>query len=282
MTYLTVASLVFLATGLIVFLSGYLLKTAGENYRAHFIAAARTNLTDLFIFIEPEKLYLLNITLLAVSLAFLWFYFGNFIPALVLSLLLALLPQFLYKWLKKKRLETFNESLPDALNSLATMLLAGTHLTAAIDIMTAETKGAIAQEFGLLLREITMGRDMDEALDSMYTRVPSEDLSLVVSGIKISREVGGSLAEVLLRLSDTIRRRIEMEGKINSLTAMGKAQGLVMAVLPLALGYLLLQIEPDAMSRIYTTPVGWMICAVIVVMEILGFLVIRKIVNINV
>lgn len=282
MTIIIVAILVFVSVVFIFLIGAQTLTLASNQYRSHFVTSAKTNLSDLFIFIEPEKIYIFNVIVLILSFLFLWLYFGSFIPALIVAIALAFIPQLLYKFLKYRRIKRFNESLPDSLNSLSTMLKAGTNLTSAIEIMTKETKGPISQEFELLMREIKMGKDMSQAFDSMNIRVPSDDLSLVVAGIKISREVGGSLAEVLARLADTIRRRIEMEGKIDSLTAMGKAQGFVMAMLPLVLAYAISKLEPEAMSQLFTTPIGWGVCVIVVVMEIMGFLVIRKIVNIDV
>ena len=282
MPIIAIPILVFIATVAIFLVGVGGLKKVNDNYKNNFLVSADNNLSDLFIFIEPEKLYFFNIVILVVSFFFSWLYFGNIISALIVSALLACIPQFLYKHLKKKRIKDFNLALPDALNSLVTMLRAGTNFTTAVEIMTNETNGPIAQEFELLLREVKMGKDLDHALDSMQLRVPSDDLSLVVAGIKISREVGGSLAEVLLRLADTIRRRIEMEGKIDGLTAMGKAQGFVMALLPIGLGYVIFKMEPEAMSELFTTPMGWAVCAIVVVMEVIGFLIIKKIVTIDV
>lgn len=282
MSTLLIGVSVFFATIIFVLLGVQTLKSATTNYQEHFVTSANANLSDMFIFIEPQKLYMLMVFILVFSFGFLWLYFNSFIPALIIAVVLAFLPRFIYKFLKNMRLKRFNLALPDALNSISTMLRAGTNLPSAVEMMVVESKGAISQEFDLLMREIKMGKDFDDALDSAYERMPSDDFALVVAGIKISREVGGSLAEVLQRLAETIRRRLEMEGKIDSLTAMGKAQGFVMAMLPLALAYIISKIEPEAMSELYTTPMGWVVCAVVVVMEILGFFVIRKIVNIDV
>ena len=102
------------------------------------------------------------------------------------------------------------------------------------------------------------------------------------AALRISREIGGNLGETLDTLSDTLRRKSTMEGKIDSLTAQGRMQGLVMTALPVFLGFLLYLLEPEAMSLLFTTPAGWGTLAVIIVMETLGYIFIRKVTTIDV
>lgn len=105
---------------------------------------------------------------------------------------------------------------------------------------------------------------------------------MLTTALRINREVGGNLAETIESLADTLRRKSTMEGKIESLTAQGRLQGIVMTGLPILLGMLLNFLEPEAMSKLWTTGVGWMVLAVIIGMEAAGYVIIRKITSIDV
>ncbi len=151
-----------------------------------------------------------------------------------------------------------------------------------MELVVTESKGPISEEFGLFLRELTVGVDYNTALDNLAQRMPVEELNLVTSAMKISREVGGSLADVLYRLGDTIRRKIEMEGKIKALTAQGKAQGVVMTLLPVGMAVMLFYIDPEPMSYLFTSWQGWVVCFVFTVCIFLGYHFIKKIITIDV
>ena len=105
---------------------------------------------------------------------------------------------------------------------------------------------------------------------------------MVTAAMKISREVGGNLSEILESVASTIRRKREMEGKIRALTAQGKLQGIVMTLLPFGLGITLYQMEPEHMSRMFNEPMGWAALGSILLLVTLGYIFIRKIVNIDV
>jgi tight adherence protein B len=159
---------------------------------------------------------------------------------------------------------------------------AGASLTVAMESMVKEQRPPLSQEFDLLLREQRVGVDFDTALKNMEKRLPIQDFIMVVSGMRISREVGGNLADILETLADTLRMKHQMEGKIKALTAQGKMQGLVMTSLPLFLMFILTHMEPEAMAPLYNTYVGWATLAVIAVMEVVGYMAIQKIVSIDV
>ncbi len=244
--------------------------------------SANSSLTQMFIFIEPKQIIYLMMG--ASALTFILVYATTEI--LLLSLIIAAggayVPKLAIKLIQHRRQQRFLMDLPDALLSIASMLRAGSNLPMALEVMVSESRGPIAQEFGLFLRQLSVGVVFEEALDNLYKNMPVPELQLVVAGMKISREIGGSLADVLARLSDTIRRRIEMEGKIKSLTAQGKMQGWVMSLLPLFLAFLISKIEPEAMARLFTEPMGWGVCAVVAIGEYIGYRFIKKIVSIDV
>ena len=134
----------------------------------------------------------------------------------------------------------------------------------------------------MLLREQRLGVTFDTALDNLEKRVPLEDFTLFTAALRVSRETGGNLAETLERLAETLRQKLTIEGKIRALTAQGKLQGIIVGLLPFALMAVLFQMEPAAMSKLFTTWYGYAVIGFIVVMEVIGAFLIKKIVTIDI
>lgn len=266
---------------LIILFTGSVGKVAKE-YESQMAIAANSRLAELFIFIDVRRLRAIAAGVFVAITLLSYLITGSKMVALLLGAVVFFIPTTGVSLLRKFRHKKFNKGLPDTLQSTANMLRSGLSLPGALEFVVMDDDGPVGQEFGLFLNELKMGVKFDNALDNMYRRVPIPDLQLVVAGMKISREVGGSLADVLARLADTIRRRIEMEGKIDSLTAMGKLQGLVMTLLPVGVGYAIYKMEPVAMMQMFTTWHGWIVCAVLVGLEMAGVMIIRKIVSIDV
>jgi tight adherence protein B len=132
------------------------------------------------------------------------------------------------------------------------------------------------------MREQRIGVDFNKSLDHMEKRLPIQDFAMLASALRINREIGGNLAEIIESLADTLRRKHQMEGKIDSLTAQGRLQGIVMTGLPVLLAVLLYFLEPNAMEKLWSTWYGYVTLGVILVMEFLGYLFIRKITHIDV
>ncbi|MCL2913865.1 type II secretion system F family protein [Shewanella corallii] len=274
--------LVFLSVTLLIWSLRHLSVSWAQKYQETFTTTAKANLFDLFLFIEPKQLFWMNVfTLLTVPVIGRLF-FGSWILGFIFSIVLAFIPRFAYRFLHQRRRRKFVHQLPDALNMVASSMQSGANLSSAIEFMAEESEAPLKQEFQLFLRQQRLGVEFNTALSNMYSRIPEDEFQLVVAGMQISRDVGGNLAEVLLRLSDTLRKKIEMEGKINSLTAQGKMQGLVMTALPLFIGLVLYHMEPEAMSRLFSEPVGWGVIVMVIFMLSFGYLAIKKIVTIDV
>lgn len=239
-------------------------------------------LRDMFIAVDPQKLFYYNMAALFIVPALLWGFTENAVVVVGAAIFIIIFPRLYVRWLKKRRFEQFEKQLPDALLMVSGAMRAGASLTVAMESMVKEQKPPLAQEFDLLLREQRVGVDFDTALKNMEKRLPIQDFIMVVSGMRISREVGGNLADILETLADTLRMKHQMEGKIKALTAQGKMQGLVMTSLPLFLMFILTHMEPEAMAPLYNTLVGWATLSVIAVMEVIGYVAIQKIVSIDV
>ena len=282
MSSLMIMVIVGITVSLLVYGGNYISRDLAEKYRDTFTHTAKRNLSDMFLFIEPQKLFIANIIGMAVFFVFIWSYTGAVVLAIILVTIVAFLPPYFYKYLQNRRKKLFIKQLPDALNMICASMRSGSSLSNAIEAMVQEQDAPLSQEFSLFLREQRLGVDFNDGLSNMLERIPELDFKLVVSGMQISKEIGGNLAETLERLSDTLRRKLEMEGKIDALTGQGKMQGIVMTALPLFIGFILYHMEPTHMMRLFTEPMGWAVCAITAIMLYVGYTFIRKIVNIDV
>ncbi len=264
----------------IVFINSF--RSASSQYKSDMADTAKNDFAAMFLFIEPEKLLAMNMILVVVGALLVWLYSGLWVLAVIVAVVLLYLPRMFLHYFKKKRKANIVQHLPDLLLSVSRSMQAGTSLNQALEVAIEEDKGPLIQEFSLFLRELRMGVDFNDALRGMADRIDAEEFSLVTSGMMISREIGGNLAETLDRLADMIRRKIEMEGKIVALTSQGRLQGIVMTLLPILVGLALYQLEPVLMGRIFYEPIGWMVLAFVFFMEVIGYYFIRKIVNIDV
>ncbi len=265
--------------GLVVML---LLRSWLDLQQDKLATTAKTDLAAMFIFIDPKLLFKYSVGALIVIPLLLLVVLDNPLIAVVSGVVVAFMPRYLVKYLQKSRIELFEKQLPDALLMVSGGMRAGASLSVALESMVKEQKPPLAQEFDLMLREQRLGVDFDSALSNMEKRMPLPDFVLLVAAMKITREVGGNFAEILESLSVTLRRKHEMEGKIKALTAQGKLQGIVMALLPVFLLGILTLMEPDAMAPLYNTLYGWGVLLVVSIMITIGYLGIQKIVNIDV
>lgn len=280
--YFVTLTMIFFAAAIIAWL---LIQSFGrywQEYKDTFTESTSTDMADMFMFVDPQRLFLLNIGGILLIPLLTWLISQDIIMTVSAAIGMALLPSMIYKSLRKRRLKKFETQLPDAFMMISASLQAGASLNMALEGLIKEQPAPLSQEFELLIRQQRIGVDMETALSNMEKRMPSSDFIVATSAIKIAREVGGNLIEVMETLADTLRRKAAMEGKIESLTAQGKLQGKVMTGLPILLGVILFQMEPEAMGKMFTTPMGWATLAVIVVMEFLGYMVIRKITSIDV
>jgi len=252
------------------------------RYRQLFTQRTNFSMRELFLFIEPERLFALNLSLMLLVGAATWLLSGSVLAAFAALVLTAFLPRQVLLYLRRKRLDALEQQLPDALLTLAGGMKAGVSLTQAIQQLSAESRPPVSQEFDMVLREQRLGVSLDDALDNLSRRVPLQSITLTVSAMRIASETGGQLAEALERASQTLRTKLAMEGKIRALTSQGKLQAWVVGALPLFLLFVLNKMEPEAMNLMFTTPAGYATLAVIALLEIFGVLIIRKIVDIDV
>jgi tight adherence protein B len=176
----------------------------------------------------------------------------------------------------------FVYQLPDALLALSSALRAGSNLSKGLELLSTRQPPPLSQEFTIVLAEHRVGRQLSESLFDMRKRIDAPELDLMNTAINVSRRVGGNLADTLESLAKTLQEKAHIEGKIDALTAMGRAQGWVVGLLPIFIGFVLYQQQPDRMGLLFTQWYGWIVLGVIAVMMMIAAWMIRKIVTIDV
>lgn len=203
-----------------------------------------------------------------------------FIP--VMAIFAGLLPLFWLILRRRSRLKKFASGLPDALELVARALRAGHSLAAGMHLVSKEMTGPIAKEFGRVFDEQNLGIPMDDALKACTKRVPNLDLKFFVTAIILQRQTGGDLAEILDKIGHLIRERFQIWGQVQALTGEGRLSGIVLLALPPVLFVTVYRMNPEYMMILFTDEMGKKMLVGGVISQIIGALVIRKIVNIKV
>ena len=194
---------------------------------------------------------------------------------------------FSFPWLwlfnkRRARLKKFASQLPDAMELVARALRAGHALAAGMHVVHEEMPPPISKEFGRVYEEQNLGISLDDAMMNMCNRVPNLDLRFFVTAVSIQRQTGGDLAEILDKIGYVVRERFKILGHVKALTAEGRLSGIVLIALPFGLFGLMLQMKPDYVAALWTDPMGIQMSVFALVMQILGALCIKKIVDIKV
>jgi len=273
--------LTFIAVMGLVSSSGDWLQGLSAFYKQKFTKTADNQLADMFVFTDVSNLFWINVLALILIPALVHYAFNLWVVTWSVLGVLFVIPGVLWASLRKKRLAKFEAQLPDAFIMLSSSLQSGASLNMALETVTAQSPAPLNQEFGLLVKRMRLGVTLEDGLLELEKRLPMQSFIMASSAIRISREVGGNLVETINTMAKTLRRKKMMEGKIDSLTAQGKAQGTFMALLPVILAILLSFIEPEAMRKLYTTTEGLIILAIMVSMQVLGYVFIRKVTSID-
>jgi len=205
----------------------------------------------------------------------------NPITAIALGVVGFAVPPVLVQRSRKKRQEEFNKQLGEALPIMGNCIKAGFTFQQAMESISAEMQPPITTEFSRALREVQYGVSLEEALNHMVERVKNKDLDLLVSAVLTSARVGGNLSEILEVISDTIRDRLRIKAEIKVMTASGRASGMIIGLLPIFIILFLMIINPDYFMSFVETNAGKAMMVLSVILEITGFAVINKIVNIK-
>jgi len=216
----------------------------------------------------------------AVSLVF---YVLNRPVLIPVGLILGFLgPRIYLTFRKNARLKEFNDQLGDALNLMVNSLRAGYSTMQALEVISNEMPAPISEEFRRVVLELQLGVPFDTAMSNLLRRMPSADMDLIITAMSVQREVGGNLAEVLDAISFTIRERVRIKGEIKTLTAQGRITGVVITILPIGLGIVLYMVNPGFIGLLFESACGWLMVGLAVILIVIGYVMVNKIVSIEV
>lgn len=202
------------------------------------------------------------ITLLIIS--FIWFF-----------------PKFILLHRKKQKIHAFDEQLNEGLVMISNALKAGYSFLQALAVAAEETQNPFSKEFKVLLKELSLGIPMEDGLNNLLERVPSEDLKLIVNAILIQKDVGGNLSEILENIAETIRERQRINNEVRTLTAQGKLSGGIIMAMPFFIGVIIYMFNSEYIIALFRTSLGRILLGVAFFSQLMGWLFIRKIVNIE-
>ena len=200
----------------------------------------------------------------------------------IFTALVAVAPILVVRQLRKKRLKAFEAQLPDTLNLLSGSLRAGYSFLQGLEAVAQETSDPMARELRRVLAEARLGRPLEDALADVAVRMQSNDFDWSVMAIRIQREVGGNLAQLLQTVAETMVERSRLRGEVKALTAEGRISGIIMGLLPVGLGLFMFTASPDYINELFSSVTGWAMVVGSVVMAIAGFGWIQKIIKIEV
>ena len=205
------------------------------------------------------------------------------VPVAALAFILGMVaPWFYFSQKVRRRAERFENSILDLSLGLTNGLRAGQALPQALEVFSRRCEGPLKEELMIVIREYRLGLELAEAMQRMYNRIPCEDLQLLIISIRLTTQSGGSMVEVLEKITGMIRGRTEFHQKLRALTAQGRFEALAMALAPLVAFLLLFFINNDLMLPMVQTSIGWCAIGVMLTLECIGYFVIRAIVDIEV
>ncbi len=206
----------------------------------------------------------------------------QWIPGVVATAVGAASPWLVFRHKRKKRFDKFEEQLPEAIDMLGRAIRAGHPLSSGLKMVSDEAGEPVASEFRRTHEEHRFGLAFEDAMLAMADRVKIVDVRILVTAILIQREVGGNLAEVLDNLAHVIRARFTIRRQLRVYTAQGRFSGYVLALLPIAVGAAVYSLNPPYVMLLFTDPLGKLMVVTAVIFQLIGFLWIRKIVNIEI
>lgn len=275
-----------LATGLSTAISTWLLlrflQTEFLRYRTIFKHDTEVGLADFFLFLDASRLWGAHLSWAIACAGLALLISGQLFMAVVIGILVLVAPRWALAWARGRRHQKIDEQLPDFLMALAGALRAGAGLQTGLRMVAAHVRRPLSQELGLMLQQQRMGMSFQEGLDALHTRVGTESVGLVVAAIKVAGHTGGSLAETLERIAQTLRTRLHLLRKVRALTSQGRMQAWIMAGLPIMLIVALYSLDPHTMQKLWTTPLGWGVLVLLAVLDCVGLFLVRRIVNIEV
>ena len=246
------------------------------------------NLLDMmFIEMASQRLVRLYtgylILLFFLGVFFLWpSVGGGFFFGLLFTFVGWKLPRITISMLHKARIRKFVLQMVDGLSLMSNAMRSGLNVPQALQIVCDELPNPISQEFLLVLSQNKLGVSLEDAMSNLTVRMPHDDIEMFTTSVNILKETGGNLAETFDSISTTIRERIKIESKIQAMVAQGVLQGIIVVLMPFALGGILYTIDPERIAPMFTTIPGWILLTIMMSLQAIGGWTIWKIVQVKV
>jgi tight adherence protein B len=207
---------------------------------------------------------------------------GNVIYLIIGAVMGSFGPMMYVKRRKRRRVMAFEEGFPEAIDLLARSIRAGHAFATGLKVVAEEGQAPVSTEFRTVFEEQKFGLPLEESLLGLADRIDLVDIRIFVTAILVQRDVGGNLAEILDKISYTIRERFMIQRQIRVYTAQGRMTGYLLAILPIIMGFLIYLLNAEYMSILFTDPIGRLLIAGALVLQVIGFFIIRRIVDIDV
>lgn len=211
---------------------------------------------------------------------------GSWVIGIILGIIFAFIgfkaPRIIINYMVEKRIKAYSMQMVDALQLLANGIRAGLSVPQSLGMIVEEMPAPISQEFNIVLQQNRIGVPLEECFENLSKRVPTEDNDMFVSSINILRETGGNLAETFDTIVEVIRERIRLQQKIDTFTASGMIQGMIIGAMPYALGLVYYLQDPASMTPLFTTIIGFIMLFFAILLDLAGIYVIMKIVKIKI
>ena len=240
------------------------------------------NLIRADLMMRAEEYIGLILLLILAAYVVMFLVSGSILVGVAAALIGFFVPGMVVNSKKKKRSATMTTDLPEALTIISSGLRAGFSFPQAVSVVVREMEGPLTTEFSRVLKENRLGKPMDDALQDMIERIENDDVEMLITALMIQRQVGGNLAEVLDSIAHTIRERVRIKGEISTLTAEGKLTAIILSLLPPGVAGALALLNPAFIATLVEETIGLVLIAVAIVLQIIGVIVIRKIVSIEV
>ena len=274
---LLIIVVVFIASLFAVGLAFDLLASYRETYRMSLSTTAR-ELNKIFVTVKPSKI----VTIAVVLGGLLGYISGNWIIGALLGVSGIFAPKVALTVWKSIRSKKFDEQLMDALILLGNALKSGLDIVAGIELVSTNMTPPISEEFGLVLNAYRLGAPVETALIDLTGRIRSRTLETVVYAINIQREAGGNLVKTFDQLIATIREENKLQKKVKALTSQGRTQIYFLAGFPWLIGFAFYTMAPDMMSPAMVHPYAPFVICFLLLWEIVGILITKKIVTVDV
>lgn len=277
-----------LAIGLLVYVILRSLGAGAEEYGRRFTQQSEATLEEMFVYMPPSWILTLKLSCSAVAGLIGAAIFATLPPLqLLIPILMAAVPAFfapdiMIKRAYANRIAKFHTQMIDGLTVLSNSMRSGLSFQDSMKMMTDEVRDPLSGEFKLVLREISLGQSQERALENLTRRIPLEDLNLFVASINAVSRMGKGIPEICERALGVIQERFRITRRIDTMTSEGRAQAFMLCSAPFALMAILYFIDPSLTGILFTTFPGAIILIAVIVLDVIGYLIIWRIINIDI